>query len=691
MSYSYNTTKLHLITLSTTMLLSAGCYHISAHEPGEHGKDLQPAAAVDTLPNVSLKEVSVVANRRNPFTEVAKIDIDKNPVKSSQEILRVVPGLFIAQHAGGGKAEQMFLRGFDLDHGTDISLWVDGMPVNMVSHAHGQGYADLHFLQPELIENVEFEKGNYNMLYGDLANAGYVAFKTKDRMPSAVGVEVGMHNYQRYSTSLSFINKRDMSFYATGSFLTDRGFFDNPQNFKRFNFMSKFTRWTDRSSYSVSLWHFNSSWNASGQIPERAVDNHIIDWFGSLDPSEGGSTSRTNLNFQHHLHLDNGGEVKSNLYLCYYTFDLYSNFTFYLNDPVNADEIHQSERRFIGGGQTQYSNDFFVGNEKWKWAAGVSLRYDKVNDLALYHTSQRHELGTYALGDVNESSLGAFGGIEINLGKWMINPAVRVDWFQFNYADKTSDKYNDPNKSQAAVSPKLNIIYNPSDVVQLFVKGGKGFHSNDARVVVINDGHRVLPSSYGVDMGIHWKPFSTVMLYATGWYQYLEDELVYVGDEAIVEPSGRSRRFGADAGMRWEFLRNFYFQFDYTYSHGRFIDEPSGENYIPLAPVHTFLTALNYQSGPWKAGITGRYLGRRPANEDNTLTTSPYFIVDMSGSYTWRKFTFGLAIENLFNTRWREAQFATETLIPGDTEPVTDICFTPGTPFALRGSIAYKF
>ena len=222
------------VALSVILSVAASFMTSSAHDPSQHGKGPLPAVG-DSLPEVSLKEVSVVANRRNSFIEVAKIDIDKNPVISSQEVLRTVPGLFIAQHAGGGKAEQMFLRGFDLDHDTDISLWVDGMPVNMVSHAHSQGYADLHFLQPELIENVELEKGNYNMMYGDLANAGYVSFKTKDRMPNAVGVEIGMHNDQRYTASLSFINRRDMSFYASGSFLTDKRFFDNPQDFKRFN------------------------------------------------------------------------------------------------------------------------------------------------------------------------------------------------------------------------------------------------------------------------------------------------------------------------------------------------------------------------------------------------------------------------------------------------------------------------
>ena len=253
----------------------------------------------DTLPQVSLGDVDVVA-RVNHLSEVSKVDLAVNPVKSSQEVLRTVPGLFIAQHAGGGKAEQMFLRGFDLDHGTDINISVDGMPVNMVSHAHGQGYADLHFLQPEVIEHVDFDKGLYNMTKG-------VAFKTRDRMPNEAAVEIGMHDYQRYRASLSLINRRDESFYFSGAFLSDNGFFDSPQHFKRLNAMAKYTKWTDAARFNIIASHFNSSWNASGQIPERAVDKGMIGWFGSLDASEGGSTSRTSLQFIHRLDLPDGG------------------------------------------------------------------------------------------------------------------------------------------------------------------------------------------------------------------------------------------------------------------------------------------------------------------------------------------------------------------------------------------------
>lgn len=669
----------------TTLTLAAICLSVLssvAHNPN----------SPDSLKSepIRLRDIDVV-RRVNHLSEISKVDLSVNPVKSSQEILRSVPGLFIAQHAGGGKAEQLFLRGFDLDHGTDINISVDGMPVNMVSHAHGQGYADLHFLQPEVIENIDFDKGLYDMTKGDLATAGYVAFKTRDRMPSQVSVEVGMHDYQRYRASMSLIDRQNESLYFSGAFLTDNGFFDSPQHFKRLNAMAKYTRWGESSRFNIIASHFNSSWNASGQIPERAVDNGTIGWFGSLDASEGGSTSRTNLQFLHKIYLPEGATVSSDFYLSYYTFDLFSDFTFQLNDPEHWDEINQKEKRIIAGGHTDYSDHFHVGDETWKWSAGAGFRYDHVMDIALYHTQQRQQIGTYSLGDIDESNLFGFAGMEINLGSLMINPSVRVDWFHFNYADKTAEQYDDKGTAQAFVSPKLNITYNPARNLQIYLKGGRGFHSNDARVVVVRDGKNVLPQALGADFGAHWKPRPNVAVNAALWYLHMNQEFVYVGDEAIVEPSGKSRRMGVDVGLRWEIIRNLYLQADYTYSNARMTEEPNGQNYIPLAPVNTFLGGISYNDNRFSAGVHARWLGNRPANEDYSLTAKGYCIVDANISYTWKKFTVGAIAENLFNTRWREAQFATETLIPGDSAPVTDICFTPGTPFALRGFVTFTF
>ncbi|MDE5568257.1 MAG: TonB-dependent receptor plug domain-containing protein, partial [Muribaculaceae bacterium] len=422
--------KLLFRALLLSVITAGANGDMSAHNP-------------DSLANepIRLRDVNVV-RRINHLSEISKVDLAANPVKSSQEILRSVPGLFIAQHAGGGKAEQMFLRGFDLDHGTDINISVDGMPVNMVSHAHGQGYADLHFLQPEVIENIDFDKGLYDMTKGDLATAGYVAFKTRDRMPSQVSAEIGMHDYQRYRASMSLIDRENESFYFAGAFLSDNGYFDSPQHFKRLNAMAKYTRWGENSRFNIIASHFNSSWNASGQIPERAVDNGMIGWFGSLDASEGGSTSRSNLQFLHKIYLPDGATVSSDFYLSYYTFNLFSDFTFQLNDPEHWDEINQKEKRVIAGGHTDYNDHFHVGDETWKWSAGAGFRYDHIMDIALYHTENRHQLGTYSLGDIDESNMFGFAGLEMNLGPVMINPSVRVDWFHFNYADKTAEVYD---------------------------------------------------------------------------------------------------------------------------------------------------------------------------------------------------------------------------------------------------------
>lgn len=644
----------------------------------------------DTIKSVTLQEV-VIVKQLNHLNEMAKVDLKINPVNSSQEVLRSVPGLFIAQHAGGGKAEQMFLRGFDLDHGTDISISVDGMPVNMVSHAHGQGYADLHFLQPETIESIDFDKGPYNVTKGDLATAGYVAFKTKDRMDNDVSLEIGQFNTQRLRASYSFLNNEKQSFYVSSAFLMSDGYFKSSQNFKRFNLMGKYTYWSEDSRFSVMLSHFNSTWNASGQIPQRAVDEGLITRFGALDDTEGGNTDRTNVNLTHIKTLNNGASVSSNAWLSYYRFNLYSNFTFFLKDSVNGDQINQRENRLLGGTNSEYSQSFDWGKTNWQVKGGIGFRYDQVNDLALYHTVSRQRIGTFALGDVNESSLYGYASANIEWGKWMFNPAVRVDYFSFDYVDRTLSEYQDPKVNRAIVSPKLNLIYRLNPNLQFLLKTGKGFHSNDARVVVAERGKSILPAAYGADFGILWKPIPSIMLNATAWYLWMQQEFVYVGDDAVVELSGKSRRNGLDFGLRWEFLDKWYFQADYTYSHARSIGEPEGENYIPLAPVHTFVTGLNYQWKGMTASLRCRYLGDRPASEDYSITAKGYFVADLNASYTYKRFTFGAMIENLFNTEWDEAQFATETRLQGEPNPISELHFTPGTPFNARGFVTLRF
>lgn len=673
-------------SLFITLSICANISMLPVHTPN----DSLPSIPHDTLRHILMDEV-VVTNQLNHLSEIAKIDLQVNPVNSSQEILQKVPGLFIAQHAGGGKAEQLFLRGFDLDHGTDIHITVDGMPVNMVTHAHGQGYADLHFLQPETIELIDFDKGPYHADKGDMATAGYVAFKTKDRMENEVSLEVGQYNTQRYRASFSLLNNDTQSLYVSTSFLTTDGYFDAPQNFNRLNLMGKYTQWSAHSRFNIILSHFNSWWDASGQIPQRMVDEGLIGRFGALDDSEGGNTRRTHLNLLHTHNWDNGARLNNSAWLSHYRFDLFSNFTFFLNDPLNGDQINQYEDRLSAGANSDYTLPFRCGNLNGDFQAGMGFRYDAINDLALYHTLERKRIGTFALGDAHESSLYGYVGANIEKGKWTFNPALRIDWFRFGYTDRMAESYLDRQETKAILSPKLNVLYTPNSRTQLFLKLGKGFHSNDARVVVAQEGKSILPAAYGADLGGLWKPSPSLMLNATLWYLHMNQEFVYVGDEAVVEAGGKTRRYGVDLGLRWEFLRRFYLQADYTYSHARSIDEPRGEDYVPLAPVHTFVAALNYRHNGWTAHVQCRFMGDRPANEDYSLKAKGYCVTDVNLSYQWKNLTGGVIIENLFDTAWNEAQFATETRLPHEAKPVTEIHFTPGTPFNARCFITLQF
>ena len=638
----------------------------------------------------------VIQPKLSAMNVISKIDLQTTPVNSSQEILRKVPGLFIGQHAGGGKAEQIFLRGFDIDHGTDIAISVDGMPVNMVSHAHGQGYADLHFVIPETVEKIDFGKGTYYANKGDFATAGYVAFQTKDKIEkSSIGVEVGQFNTFRTVGLFNLLgNQKNQSAYIATEYILTDGPFDSPQNFNRINLLGKYsTILSDNSKLSVMGSRFNSKWDASGQIPQRLIDNGTISRFGSVDDTEGGKTSRTNFNVSWSKPIDENTFFKANAFYSNYQFELYSNFTFFLEDPINGDQIKQKEYRDIYGLNAEL-------NRKTKWndvnvllQYGVGFRSDATTDSELSHTLNRKTvLENIKLGDIDESNMFSYVNSEFNFGKLMINPAIRLDYFKFNYQDKLNVNYTNESESKVKFSPKLNFIYSENNNLQFFVKSGIGFHSNDARVVVANNGKEILPTAIGTDIGTIWKPFPRLIVNSALWYLYLEQEFVYVGDAGIVEPSGKSKRMGAELGLRYQLNDWLYFDADANYTYARSIDEPKGENYIPLSPDFTTTGGLSFQKiNGFSGGIRYRYLKNRPANEDNSIVAKGYFISDLNVNYQYKNINFGVAVENIFNTEWNETQFATESRLQNEPNSVEEIHFTPGTPFFMKGKITYTF
>ncbi len=649
--------------------------------------------------SLELEQVIISAPNLNDFHTLSKIDVNLRPASSGQDLLRIVPGLFIAQHAGGGKAEQIFLRGFDLDHGTDIQINVDGLPVNMVSHAHGQGYSDLHFLIPELVESVDFGKGPYYADYGNFTTAGYVDFHTRHALEkSTVKLELGQFNTQRMLAMVKLMDKEEENsqrnaYVATELLLTD-GPFESPQNAVRLNVVGKYTEMIGTTQLlSVQASHMHKKWDHSGQIPERAVESGLISRFGAIDDTEGGETSRSNLNIQYIKALENRATFRSQFYISQYEFELYSNFTFFLEDPINGDQIQQKEHRTIIGSNTSYELPLEVGAGTLTSRIGAGFRYDDVNDISLARTKNRIEvLEPLALGQVNETNGYVYVDERYQWGNTLLNFGVRLDHFRFDYVDELLPTYDTQSESITRVSPKLSLFHNIHSDWQVYVKSGIGFHSNDARVVVAQSGEDILPAAYGLDIGTVYKPISNLILQSAVWILHLDQEFVYVGDAGIVEPSGRTRRLGVDISARYQLSKGIYADVDVSWNRGRALDESEGANYIPLAPVFSSMGGLSVET-EW--GISGsirtRLLGDRPANEDFSLTAVGYTVTDARLNYTTSRFQVGLTVENVFNVDWREAQFETTSRLREEAEAVTEVHFTPGVPVNVRGSVSVFF
>lgn len=647
---------------------------------------------------IEIKNVEVHADPELGRQVVSTLDINLRPLTTSQDALRLVPGLFIAQHAGGGKAEQIFLRGFDIDHGTDIALNVDGIPVNMVSHAHGQGYADLHFLIPEIVENIQFAKGPYYAQYGNFATAGHVDFQTKNRLDrNVLKLSAGQFNSFRAAGAFKLLDRADANrpeqAYAATEYAYSDGYFDSPQGYNRFSGFLNYNTAVNPNNYlNFSLGGFTSRWDASGQIPERAVADGTIGRFGAIDDTEGGQTSRSNLNLRLSSLLDDGSLLKNQFFFSRYAFELYSNFTFFLNDAVNGDQIRQKEQRNLFGYRSTYQRRDHWGGTTWRTELGLHVRYDAVQDNELSHTNGRKTvLERRALGNVNEYNFGLYLDEKIELNsKFMLNPGVRFDQFQFMYVDQLQQAYDRKIENTALASPKLNLYFTPNDRLQLFALSGYGFHSNDTRVVVARQGLQILPRALGIETGAMVKVLPSLFVTASAWRLNLEQEFVYVGDEAVIEPGGKTTRQGFDLAVRWQLNNWLFADADLNYALARLDETPEGENFIPLAAAWTSIGGLSWNC---KNGLNGslryRYLGDRPANEDNSVVARGYFLTDAVLNYTGKKFEFGLTVQNVLNRAWNEAQFDTESRLNNEIEPVSEIHFTPGTPFNLSAHVSF--
>lgn len=667
---------------------------------------------------------------------IRDFDLNIRPMNTAHDMIQLTPGLVIAQHAGGGKAEQIFLRGFDADHGTDVAISVDGIPVNMVSHGHGQGYADIHFAIPELVDSIDVFKGPYFARYGNFSTAGSVQFQTKDAIEgNLIKITGGQFNTQKYTGMFQLPNiSENQNAYFAGQFYNTDGPVESDQDFQRFNLFGKMSiHLQETSKISLSATSFSSAWDASGQIPKRAVDSGLITRFGTIDDLEGGQTSRQNLNLVYTATKENNSQFLIQPYFSQYNFKLFSNFTFFLDDDDKGDMIEQTDDRTIFGLNSEYQFTHHISSIQLNTTFGGGFRSDDVS-VSLWHSPNRRRLKQRVNSDIIERNLFLWTQEEIIMSpKLRFQLGLRGDYFTFNVEDHLDTLIDEtgtlPHASGYAqdvmLNPKFNMVLSPINTFDLFVNFGTGFHSNDARDVVIEQtisdlertltrqgfnetqinerltnmnfnreqaGINTLPRAIGTEIGSRYRFFNRLNIGLAGWWIDLDEELVFVGDAGETEISGKSRRIGIDIEGRLQILSWLWVDADVNLSRGIFVDEPTDSNQIPLAPRTTStggITAI-HPSG-WDVSLRYRHIGDRPANEDASVTAEGYTIVNLGLSYTYGPFNYFITTENLFDVEWNEAQFDTESQLFNETEPVSEIHFTPGNPFNLQAGISFQF
>ncbi len=641
----------------------------------------------------NIEEVSVYANKTNTLNRIANVDFSMNPDRSSQEILRLVPGLFVAQHAGGGKSEQMFLRGFDLDHGTDINIGVNNMPVNAVSHAHGQGYTDLHFIIPELIDEVEFGKGPYSLKKGNLATAGYVNFKTKKRIDkNQISVGYGMYNDKSVSGLFKLFNFKNnhSAFIATDINKRD-GYFESSQNFNRINLAATYSGLLNQSTQlTLNTSFFESDWDASGQVPERAVNDGTISRFGAIDDKEGGITGRKTTQLELSKFLSGESSIITNAYFSNYDFELYSNFTFFNRDSINGDQIRQKENRNTYGFTSGYQKVYTLEKSKFELLFGVGSRIDNINNIELSYTKDKtNTLERIQLGDVNEMNYFTYLGVDFQYGKLNINTGLRYEILNHEYINKLDVNEKKSATTLAALLPKISTQYHATDKLNLFAKFGIGFHSNDSRLVIQQEQSNLAKAS-SFDVGFEYKPTKKLLVNLALWTMKSNQELVYIGDEGTVEINGASIRRGVDLGLAYQIITPLFINLSTNYTHARYVD--GDDNFIPLSPPLTSTAALQLKlTNGFRASWNTRLMSDRPAIEDNSIVAKGYVVNDLNVGVYKTKWNISLTLHNVFNTKWNETQFLTESRLQNENEAVEEIHFTPGSPRILKAKLTYLF
>ena len=661
--------------------------------------------------------------------DVSHEQLASQPLLRPAAVLENVPGLIVTQHSGEGKANQYFLRAFNLDHGTDLATEVDGMPVNMPTHAHGQGYTDLNFLIPELIGDLHFKKGPYYADEGDFATAGAVRMTLLNEIPVSATLGFGQDGYRR-ALLLGSAHVADGTLLGAGDVYHNDGPFDTPDGYNRRNAVVRYHHGTDRNFYTLTGMAYSGKWNSTDQVPQHAITEGLIGRFGNLNPSDGGTTSRWSLSFNR-VRRSEDDQVQFSAYVIRYKLDLYSTFTYYLSDPSNGDQMLQHDDRVVygfNGSRTWYSS---VGGIPTTTVVGAQGRVDDIRDVGIDATVQRQYRYTKQAASVLESN----GAVYLENSTAWTNRfrtvlGLREDVFDFDVKDKLRNSdgscnlNSDPlgcntgNVHANIFSPKLGIVLGPWGRTSYYLSVAEGYHSNDARGVTRSGENpeaiavTPLTRARSAEVGIATDPIpawhSTLDLFLLK----LESELVFAGDAGVTEPSGSTTRTGIEWGNSLRINSWLRADLNAAFSRARFDRDLDPDDlgcgdaaashpctapiaitgrYIPNSPTNVIDFALTAQHPTgWFGTIRARHFGASPLVEDNSARSPPYTTVDLRLGYERpNRWLLAMDVFNVADVQWNDIEYYYVSRLRNEGTPRPDFVVHPGVPRTVRVHFQY--
>jgi outer membrane receptor protein involved in Fe transport len=669
---------------------------------------------------------------------VSGADLNARPVARPGEIVEAAPGLIVTQHSGEGKANQYFLRGYNLDHGTDLRITVDDVPINMRTHAHGQGYSDLNFLIPETVNSLDIRKGPYFADVGDFGSVGALDIGLIDRTPrKTASLTVGSFGYQRLFGMGSTPADNGVLLFA-GELTRYNGPWDNPDDARKVNGMVRYSRGTADNGFTVTGMAYANRWNSTDQVPLRAITSGQIDRFGEIDPTDGGNADRFSLSARM-VNTDDAGWWKANFYAVKSTLDLYNNFTWFLRNPVNSDQFHQHDGRTMVGGNASRTYTGTTAGIRTQTTLGIQTRYDDI-DLGLTDTFQRGFLSNVRSDQVGERSVGIYTENTLYWTDWLRTTAGwRGDYYDAK-VDSIFDSHNSGHTRAAIGSPKFRMVLGPFNKTELFFGAGMGFHSNDARGATIMESPTdpttklgaspLLVRTRGAEAGVRTKIVPGLDSSVSLFILDQASELLFSGDAGDTSASRPSERYGIEWTNRYRPVSWVDIDGDLAVTHARFIgldrDQvalfnslagfPQSQignapgDFIPNAPAAVASAGITLgEPTGWFGTLRWRYLGPSPLTEDSTFRSPPTSIFNGRLGYRfgngWR---LQLDALNLFNTKTNQINYAYGSLLTTDSlfkqcfpvqvapaavcqAGVMDYILHPAEPLAIRVSVIGVF